>query len=420
MPKRSLAALAVGALVLTGCTENQQPAAEGSAAGGALTVSSTDTACELSANQASSGNVTFTITNDGTKTTEFYLLAADGLRIVSERENIAPGASADLSVTLQPGTYFTACKPGMRGANVGEAEFTVTGEAVELSGEDQALFDAAVVDYVNFVKNEVSELVPKTEEFVAAYIAGEDDKARELYATTRVHYERIEPIAEALGVLDPRIDYREIDYLAEAELLAADDPTYTEWLGFHRIEKDLWVPAADAVQPDGSSAHEGWTVSTPEDRKRIGETLVADVNKLYEVVSDPNYITDNELTIATVSNGAAALLEEIAVNKVTGEENWWSHYDLWDFQSNLDGARIAFDLVAPIAERKSEEGKALVAQINTEFDKLQALLDGYGSLENGFVLYDTVTAEQQKELTTQIDATREPLSKLTSTVLGIE
>ena len=165
---------------------------------------------------------------------------------------------------------------------------------------------------------------------------------------------------------------------------------------------------------------EGWSPSTPEDRKRIGEALIADVNKLQETVSDPNFIKDQGVSISTVSNGASGLLEEISTNKVTGEENWWSHYDLWDFQANLQGAKIAFDLVAPIAERKGEEGKALVAQINTEFGKLQSLLDQYGSLDAGYVLYDKVTSDQQKELSDQINATREPLSKLTATVLGIQ
>lgn len=51
---------------------------------------------------------------------------------------------------------------------------------------------------------------------------------------------------------------------------------------------------------------------------------------------------------------------------------------------------------------------------------MQALLDKYGSLEKGYVLYDQVTSEQQKELSDQINALREPLSKLTVTVLGIE
>ncbi len=417
---RAVVCLPVLALALTACsqtgTSNSNSSSESQAN---ISVTSTADACTLSTAQGVSGPATFTIKNDGTQVTEFYLLASDGLRIIAEKENIAPGTSADLAVTLQPGKYFTACKPGMRGANVGEAEFTVTGERVELTGEDKELFDAAVVDYVNFAKNEVAELLPKVEEFAQAYIAGDDAKAKELYAPIRVHYERIEPIAEALGTLDPRIDYREIDYLAEAELLAQDDPTFTEWLGFHRIEKDLWPPAADAVQPDGSSAHEGWKVSTPADRKRIGETLIADVQALYDAMHTETYIADNEIDIATISNGAASLLEEIAVGKVTGEENWWSHYDLWDFQANLEGSRIAFDLVAPIAERKNEEGKALVAEIDKAFDALQAELSKYGSLEEGFVLYDKVTTEQQKELVTKLDAAREPLSRLTSTILGI-
>ncbi len=416
---------AIAALAISGCVANAPapgssgPADDpGATSSGVLTVSSTDTECTLSARTTSSGNATFQISNAGGKITEFYLLGSDGLRIVAEKENIAPGASAELSVSLQPGDYFTACKPGMRGANVGEAAFTVTGDPIELSGEDQELFAQAVADYVSFVKNEVAELQPKVDELAGAYAAGDDDTARRLFATTRVHYERIEPIAEALGVLDPRIDYREIDYLAEADQLNDDDPTFTEWLGFHRMEKDLWVPAKDAVQPDGASAWEGWEPSTAEQRTVIADTLVADIATLYDTVHAADFIASQGLDIATVSNGASGLLEEIAVGKVTGEEDWWSHTDLYDFQANLQGARIAFDLVAPIAERKSE-GKELVAQIDAEFDKLQALLDSYGSLEAGFVSYAEVNRDQQRELTDQIDATREPLSKLTNAVLGI-
>lgn len=407
------------ALLLTGCVANQ-PAASSGTTGGTLTVTAKSDSCAVSASTVTSGNATFRVTNAGDKTTEFYLLASDGLRIVAEKENIAPGASSDLSVTLQPGTYFTACKPGMRGENVGETEFNVTGEVVELSGEDKALLEAAVADYVNFVKNEVAELQPKVTKLTEAYASGDDETAKAMFATTRVHYERIEPIAEALGVLDPRIDYREIDYLAEAKALAADDPTFTEWLGFHRIEKDLWTPAKTAVQPDGSSAWDGWQPSTSAQRKKIAATLNADIANLYDTVHAADFITTQGLDIAAVSNGASALLEEIAVGKVTGEEDWWSHTDLYDFQGNLQGARIAFDLVAPIAERKSDAGKKLVTTINTEFDKLQALLDKYGSLKAGYVSYDKVTRAQQRELVDQIDATREPLSKLTNAVLGID
>lgn len=417
---RWTAAGSTTALLLTGCVANQPTASSDTTSGGVLTVTAKSDSCAVSASTVTSGNATFRVTNAADKTTEFYLLASDGLRIVAEKENIAPGASSDLSVTLQPGTYFTACKPGMRGENVGEAEFNVTGEVVELSGEDKALLEAAVADYVNFVKNEVAELQPKVTKLNEAYASGDDEAAKAMFATTRVHYERIEPIAEALGVLDPRIDYREIDYLAEAKALAADDPTFTEWLGFHRIEKDLWAPAKSAVQPDGSSAWDGWQPSTSAQRKKIAATLNADIANLYDTVHAANFITTQGLDIAAVSNGASALLEEIAVGKVTGEEDWWSHTDLYDFQGNLQGARIAFDLVAPIAERKSDAGKELVTTINTEFDKLQALLDKYGSLKAGYVSYDKVTRAQQRELVDQIDATREPLSKLTNAVLGID
>lgn len=401
------------ALTLTACVDKQAQQADGNT----ITVSSTTSDCLVSTNSTTSGTAQFSITNDGEKTTEFYLLGSDGLRIVSEKENIAPGQTADLTVSLQPGEYYTACKPGMRGENVGTAAFTVTGDPVELTGEQKELYEQAVANYVNFAKNEVGELLPQVEEFATAYMNGDDEKARELYATTRIHYERIEPIAEALGILDPRIDYREIDYLAEAELLEQDDPTFTEWLGFHRIEKDLWVPAADALQPDGSSAHDGWSASSKEDRQRIGQTLINDVQALYDEIHSPTFAEDQQLNITSVSNGAAALLEEIAVGKVTGEENWWSHRDLWDFQANLEGSRIAFDLVAPIASAESEENAQLVETIDAAFNDLQAELDQYGSYDEGFTPYNEVSEEQRKELTTKLDAVREPLSQLTATLV---
>lgn len=423
---RAVAAVSAAATIaLAGCTENVQNQSGSASPTGAtepsavLAVSSTDSSCEVSSNTTTSGATTFQIANEGGKTTEFYVLGSDGLRVVAEKENIAPGTKADLVVTLQPGNYFTACKPGMRGANVGEVAFTVTGEKISLTEDQQQQFDEVVTNYINFVKNEVAELVPDVDKFADAYIAGNDDQARELYPNIRVHYERIEPIAEALGSLDPRIDYREVDYLAEADLFVDDDPTFNQWLGFHRIEKDLWPPAPGAIQPDRTNALEGWKPSTPEERKVIGETLKKDIEALYDTVHAPDFIEVQQIDIATVSNGAAALLEEIANSKVTGEENWWSHYDLWDFQANLQGSRIAFDLVAPIASDKSQEGAKLVEDINVQFDKLQGLLDQYGNLDDGFVLYDTVTSAQQKELVNQINATREPLGRLTGAVLGI-
>lgn len=411
--KRSPAIVAALALTLplTACVENST--------GDAIDVQAKEDSCAVATNSVESGTNTFSITNSGERVTEFYLLAEDGLRVIAERENITPGSTADLTVQLEPGSYFTACKPGLRGPNIGQAEFTVTGEPITYDESDEKRFNEARDNYVNFVKNEVAELLPKVEEFAAAYAAGDDDKAKDLYATTRVHYERIEPIAEALGVLDARIDYREVDYIAEADQLKDDDPTFTEWLGFHRMEKDLWPPAADAKNADGAPAREGWEPSSAQKRREIADALVADVEALNDTVQADDFAAENDITVDTVSNGAMGLLEEVATTKVTGEENWWSHKDLYDFQANIQGSRIAFDMVKGIAAERGEEGAKLVSEIEQRFDDIQSLLDEYGSLETGYVDYDEVDAGQQAKLTRAIDALREPLSKLTGTVLGL-
>lgn len=412
-PRTVAIATAALALPLTACVENTSDA-------DTLEVTASETECKVSADSAESGHRTFSITNDGNQITEFYLLASDGLRVAAERENIAPGETADLTVSLTPGDYFTACKPGLRGPNVGQAAFTVTGEPIQVDENDQQRFDDAVNSYVQFAQNEVAELVPAVEEFAQAYSSGNDDKARELYPLTRVHYERIEPIAEALGILDPKIDYREVDYLAEADELKQEDSSFDSWRGFHRMEKDLWVPSESDRNADGSPARLDWEPSSSSERKKIADQLVADVHELETTLNDPDFTENNDVTIDTVSNGAISLLEEIATNKVTGEEDWWSHKDLYDFQSNLQGSRIAFDLVAPIASDRGEDGQKLVDEINARFDDVQELLNQYGSLESGFEDYDKVDAGKQAELTRALDGLREPLSQLTGTVLGLD
>ena len=54
---------------------------------GKIAVTATDTECKVSATEAVSGPVTFTVSNKGAKVTEFYVFAA-GDRIMGEVENI--------------------------------------------------------------------------------------------------------------------------------------------------------------------------------------------------------------------------------------------------------------------------------------------------------------------------------------------
>jgi len=403
MPNRPIrpiaAAAAAGALalVLAGCVPN-------SPAGTALTVDITDTGCDVSASTATAGAITFELTNNGTDVNEFEILADDQLRIVGEKENVTPGQTVSYVAQLDPGTYYTACKFQLVGAPTGVAEFTVTGEAAAVDADRQELIDEAVVNYIAYIRSQAGELLPQVQEFVDAYVAGDDETARSLFDSARVSYERIEPTAEAFGDLDPKIDYREVDAVAEG----------LDWTGFHRIEKDLWVPAADGLNSDGQSAWLDWAPSTPEQRAEFGAGLVENVQELFDLVSDPSF----EVSLADISNGAIGLLDEVATGKISGEEDWWSHTDLTDFAANVQGAEVAFGNVKAIAAQ-TDDGAALVTEIDTQFAALEDVLAQYGSIDGGFTPYDQVTDAERKQLSDAVNALAEPLSQLTSTVLGV-
>lgn len=389
--------LLVGALLLAApalgaCTEN---ADSGSSAAGdtgdarALSVVSTDEACDVSSATAPAGTLTFDVTNDGEQVTEFYLLGEDGLRIVAEVENVGPALSRQLVVNVPAGTYTTACKPGMTGDGI-RAAFDVTestDEAPEVSADAQELIDAATSNYVAYVQDQSDQLLVKTTAFVEAYEAGDDERARSIYPFAREHWERIETVAESFGDLDPKMDLREADV----------EPGDT-WTGWHLLEKDLWPADAGA----------DYVPLTDVERTTYGDDLLANTTELDSRVQDLTYTVDQ------IANGSQGLLEEVATGKVTGEEEAWSHTDLWDFQANVDGARVGFEGVQPIVEQNDP---ALAGELTTRFAALQTLLDAQRA-GDGFVLYTDLTPEQIKALSDAVNALSEPLSRLTATVVG--
>ena len=390
MRKTFVAAL-VALPLLAACTQN---ADTGSAGGSgeaadprALTVDSSADSCTLSATEAPAGTLTFDVTNSGDQVTEFYLLDDDGLRIVAEVENIGPSISRALTVNAPAGTYVTACKPGMAGEGI-RGEFTVTAsdEDVEVSADEQELVEQAEANYAAYVEDQSAQLLEKTQEFVELYASGNDDAARALYPVARTHWERIETVAESFGDLDPMMDARE-----------ADLEPGQKWTGWHLIEKDLWPQRA-----------EDYTPLTDEERATYADDLLANTEELDSRVQELTY------TVDAIANGSRGLLEEVATGKVTGEEEYWSRTDLWDFQANVDGAKVAWEGVQPIVEEKDPE---LADQLTTRFDELQALLDAQRE-GDGFVTYDQLTPEQVKEFSNSVNALSEPLSRLTAAVLS--
>lgn len=374
------ALLALGALALTGCTDNNAAAS----ADGSIAVTASDDACTLATGTAAGGTLKFSVKNEGTKVNEFYLLAEDGLRIVGEVENIGPGVTRDLVVMAPEGSYFAACKPGMVGDGI-RSPFTVTAAAAgqEVSADRAALQQTAVDQYASYVKDQSQQLLAGTEDFAKAFAAGEEAEAKQLYPQVRMHWERIEPVAESFGDLDPILDAREAD-LEEGQ----------EFTGWHRAEKDLWAP-------------KGYTEMSQAQRQQIADGLVKHTTELVTRAQALEFTPDK------LANGAKELLDEVATGKVTGEEEAFSHTDLWDFQANLEGAKIAYEDLAPLLEGTDDE---LDAQLKENFEKLQAQLDAY-RVGEGFKYYDQLGTEQVQELAAGVDALSEPLSRLTAAVV---
>ena len=144
-----------------------------------------------------------------------------------------------------------------------------------------------------------------------------------------------------------------------------------KWTGWHRIEKDLWPERA-----------ENYTPLTEAQRNEFAADLVANTNTLYERVRKLSYTADQ------IANGSKGLLDEVATGKVTGEEEYWSRTDLWDFQANVDGARVGFDGLRPLLEKRGET--ELDGQIDSRFLALQKLLDQHKE-GDGFVFYNELT-----------------------------
>ena len=330
----------------------------------------TDAGCAPNTASAPAGPIVFDVENAGTtKVTEFEVL--EGEAILGEKENLSDGLSGSFSLTLDAGEYTLYC-PG------GEDErgtLTVTGK-LKASGSDPQAEDA-VADYREYLEENTAELVAATRPFVAAVVAGDVARAKALYATARIPYERIEPVAESFGSLDPRIDARENDVPA------------SEFEGFHRIEKALWA--------EGTAAG----------KAPVAQQLLADVEELRTKVRTV------KLQAVQIANGANELLGEVSASKITGEEERYSHTDLVDFEANVEGAEAAFEAIEPLL---AEEDPKLVREIEASFEAVHAALEPYRRGE-GFVPYTDLSEADTRKLAREIDALAEELSQVPAQIV---
>ena len=237
---------------------------------------------------------------------------------------------------------------------------------------------AAAEGYEEYVVEQVALLEERTEGFTDAVISGDVKEAKRLFGPTREPWERIEPIAAALGDYDPNIDAREGDVPEE------------EWRGFHRIEKALWVE------------------NTTEGQEEYARQLMKDVSNLREDVEDL------ELEPVDLVTGSVELLNEVSAGKITGEEDRYSHTDLYDINANVEGSEAAFEELKP---EVAGEDLTLANEVEEGFDGVHEELDQYRK-GDGWVSYEKLSEADRRALSQKVDALAEPLSRVGQVLEG--
>ncbi|SOC25362.1 iron uptake system component EfeO [Ureibacillus xyleni] len=232
--------------------------------------------------------------------------------------------------------------------------------------------------YQQFALAQMDQFLIETENFVNLFKAGDIEGAKAAYAPARMYFERSEPIAESFGDLDPRIDGRLADIQEEGK-------GEEEWTGYHKLEYALWV----------ENKTEGY--------EAIADQLLADAKELHALVQTVEVTPDLMIT------GAVDLLNEVSTSKIAGEEEIYSHTDLYDFKANIEGAEKIFEILRSKLEAKDKD---LVATIDEKFKAVDDLLAQHETANGGYISYEELTEDNTKALAAAVNQLGEPLSRL--------
>lgn len=261
------------------------------------------------------------------------------------------------------------------GAKEGGKAGTTAGKTAEQGKTD---LSKETSEYKKYVEGQIDMLLKDTENFAQLLKTGKLDEAKKVYPLIRMAYERSEPIAESFGESDIKIDYRLVDFKEEFK-------NEEGWKGFHRIEKILWEQ------------------NTTKGTEKYAEDLVNDIKELKAKIATIEVTPDLMVT------GAIDLLNEVSTQKITGEEEVFSHTDLYDFRANIEGAQKIFELFRLKLEQKDAK---LVTTLDTEFKAVNALLDKYMTDNKNYKLYTELKPEDTKALAEAVTKLGEPLSQM--------
>jgi iron uptake system component EfeO len=327
--------------------------------------------CEPAALTVAAGRNSFRIVNRSERAVEWEIL--DGVLVVEERENIAPGLSQVINANLQPGDYQITC--GLLSNPRGTLKVTPTAEsdAAAKARPSMVAFVGPLSEYRVYLATQGSVLIRAVDALQQAVVAGDLAQARSLYVPARAAYQRIAAAAQRLAELDNAINAR-ADYYEKRE----QDPAFG---GFHRLEYGLFRQnTVDGLAP-------------------VAQKLAADVAELKkQLLAQP-------LPPEQLVNIVSRNLHGLADIRTDGEEERYSHTDLNGFAANLEGARKVIDLLRPLLTKSAAD---LLPRIDAAADELAMQLASLRS-GDGYQNYTTVSTEQREQIAAQAKALADAL-----------
>lgn len=255
----------------------------------------------------------------------------------------------------------------------------ITNDNIQVEATDNKLdLSKETEEYKKFVEEQIDILLKDSEKFAEVLKSGNLEEAKKMYPLIRMAYERSEPIAESFGESDVNIDFRLVDFKEEYN-------TEEGWRGFHRIEQILWEK------------------NTTKGTEKYAMQLIDDIKELAAKIKTVEVTPDIMIT------GAVDLLNEVSTSKITGEEEVYSHTDLYDFRANIEGAEKIFEIFKPKLSKVDEK---LVEELNIRFKEVNTLLDKYMVDDKNYKSYTQLTNEDTRLLSEAVTKLGEPLAQL--------
>jgi len=326
------------------------------------------------------GQATFEIHNASERPIEWEII--DGVMVVEERENIAPGFHSLLTAKLKPGSYEITC--GLLSNPRGTLIVLPSSDSAEKDKKPPLKeFIGPLAEYRVYLLLQSNALKQSLDRLAASIRSGNLDEARQDYAAARLLYRRLDMVtprfADLKNVIDPQADY-----LAQRE----QDVGFT---GFHRIEYGLFAKHST----DGLG--------------EVVDRLVADVAQLN------TRLRAFKLTPEILSTGIERQARWLAEGPVLKGENAYARTDMAEFLASFSSIETGLGLMLPMLDERAPD---VAAKIRQELAATKAIFDEAGR-DGVFPGYDQIGMPMREKLSQRFAALADAVAQLNA-ALGLE